>query len=126
MKNAKRDGNTFEFVVATTARVSGKIDRVANIVGVHGKDAAIGDTAALQLVGVFNVLKVTTDVIAAGDPLYFDVANAGGGTATARVTKALGAAGVNPFAGVADIAAGNGVTTVDVIFGRGSPMTVST
>jgi predicted RecA/RadA family phage recombinase len=127
MKNPKRDGKTFEFVVASTARVAGTLDCVGNIVGIHAKDAAIGETAVLMLEGVYrDILKVTTDVVAAGDPLYFDIANAGGGSATARLTKALGGSGVNRFAGVADIAAGNGVTKVDLILGKGSQTVVQT
>lgn len=120
MKNMKRDGDTFEFVVASTARVAGKLDRVSNIVGIHAKDAAIGDTAVLQRKGVFkDIPKVSTDVVAAGDPLFFDVANGGGGTSTARLTLTATA---NEFAGWADIAAGNGVAVVDLILSGGTPV----
>lgn len=123
MKNLKRDGLTFEFVVSGTARTSGSLDNVGKIVGIHAKDAAIGDTAVLEIKGVYkNVPKLSTDVVAAGDPLYFDVANGGGGTSTARVTKTVAA---NVFAGWADVAAGNGVTTVDLILLGGAPLTTS-
>jgi len=127
MKNQKRDGNSLEFVVASTNRLSGKLDVVGNLVGIHAKDAAIGETAVLWLRGAFkDIPKVTTDVIAIGDPLYFDIANAGGGTATARLTKALGGSGVNRFAGIADSAAGNGATVVDLLLGVGSQTVVQT
>jgi predicted RecA/RadA family phage recombinase len=116
VKNQVRDGDTFEFVTASTVRTAGTMESQGKIVGVHAKDTAIGGTAVLQLRGVFKgIPKLSTDVIAAGEPLFWDSGNS-------RLTKVVG---TNVFAGWADVAAGNGVTTITIRLSGGQSTLVA-
>jgi len=56
---------------------------------------------------VFELPKISTDVIAQGDKLYWDAGQS-------KLTKTAGA-GSKPLVGVATAAAGNGVTTVNCL-----------
>jgi len=103
MKNYVQEGRTI--TVAAPANVtSGQLVVVGSIVGVAAFDAESGADVEIVTQGVFDLPKVTTDVIAQGDKLYWD-------SAQAKLTKSPGT-GSKPLTGVAVIAAGNGATTV--------------
>lgn len=104
MRNMICDGNVIEFVVASTARVSGAGELIGKLFGVHARDAAIGEKATVQLYGVFAVTKLTTDAPAQGALLYWDNTNK-------RLTTTSSG---NTLAGWAFAAAINGDTTVQI------------
>ena len=90
------------------------IEAVGKIFGIHAKDTAIGDVAVLQRTGVFkDILCLSTDVVAAGDPLFWD------GT---RLTLVVG---TNVFAGWADIAKATAITVIDLICAGGQGVKVA-
>ncbi len=99
---------------------SGQVVRQGNILGVAETDIASGSTGVLQIKGVFTVPKVSGAVIAAGETLTWD-ASAGAFDDNAA-TPATG--DVTGAAAVAFEAAGNGVTSFDVLF-TGAPGTVA-
>ena len=106
MKNYVQEGNTIT-VTAPATVTSGQLVVVGSIVGVAAFDAATGADVEVTVEGVFELPKVTTDVIAQGDKLYWD-------SGQAKLTKTAGT-GSKPMVGVATAAAGNGVTTVNCL-----------
>jgi predicted RecA/RadA family phage recombinase len=72
--------------------------------GVALTDGAVGDTIAAQVKGVFNLPKLSTDVVAQGDLLYWDNTNK-------RLTTTVG---TNTLAGYATAAASGTATTVNI------------
>jgi len=103
MKNWVQEGRAID-VVATAAVTSGSGQLVGTMFGVAGSDAAIGDTYALWLVGVYSLPKLGTDAPNQGDALYWDNANHRCTVTSTGNTKI----------GVAAAAAANGVATVNV------------
>lgn len=81
------------------------------LVGVANGAALTGEACEVSVCGVYEVPKLSTDVVAVGDFLYFDSGNA-------RLTKT---ALDNTLAGIAVAAAGNGVTTVQVRLNGAAP-----
>jgi predicted RecA/RadA family phage recombinase len=104
MKNYVQEGNTIT-VTAPATVTSGQLVVVGSINGVAAFDAASGADIEVTVEGVFELPKVTTDVVAQGDRLYWD-------SGQAKLTKTAGT-GSKPMVGVATAAAGNGVTTVN-------------
>ncbi len=103
MKNFIQPGETIT-VTAPADVASGAVLVVGSIVGIAAYTALSGADVEVQTVGVFDLTKVTTDVIAQGDKLYWD-------SSAAKLTKTAGT-GSKPLVGYALAAAGNGVTTV--------------
>jgi len=106
MKNFVQEGK----VITATAPAnvtSGQYVVVGAIRGVAAFDAEQGAPVELAVEGVFDLPKIISDTIAAGDLLYWT------GTAC---TKTAGT-GSKPLVGVAIKPAGNGVTTVAVKLG---------
>lgn len=68
-------------------------------------DTLSGEKGALRVTGVINIPKLSTDVVAVGDAIYWDAGNTRG-TKTASTHKMIGKAVE---------AAGNGVTDVDIL-----------
>jgi predicted RecA/RadA family phage recombinase len=92
-------------LTATGAVAAGALVVVGSIVGVAAVAAAAsGDDYTVDLAGVFELPKITTDDIGVGDKLYYV-------SATANLTKTAGT-GSKPLVGQAIKAAGNGATTV--------------
>lgn len=83
---------------------AGDIVVEAELVGQVVSDALAGQLAALRIEGVINAPKLSTDVVAIGDVLYWDAGNS-------RCTKT---ASTHNIIGKAIEAAGNGVTDVDL------------
>lgn len=99
---------------------SGSVVRIGNILGVALSDIANGATGSVQIRGVFNVPKVSGAVIAQGESLTWD-ASAGAFDDNAAIPATGDVTGA---AAVAAEAAGNGVTTLAVMF-TGVPGTVA-
>jgi predicted RecA/RadA family phage recombinase len=87
--------------------LSGTLVLVGSIIGVAATDAANGAQVELTTQGVFNLPKITTDVVTQGAKLYW---NAAGSNLT--ITPGTGS---KPLVGLATKAAGNGVTTVECL-----------
>ncbi|URW76420.1 DUF2190 family protein [Sphingomonas donggukensis] len=102
MRNYVQRGDTLD-IVAAAAVASGDVVIKGAIVGVSNVDAEIGDTFALDVVGVFTLPKVAALAIGQGDVVYWDSANgvvtktAGGNTKLGVATEAV----PNPSASVA-------------------------
>jgi len=87
-----------------SAVTSGQVVLIGVRIGVALKDIAANATGPLQVAGVFNIAKLSTDVVAPGAALYWDNTN------SRLTTTASG----NTLAGFAAAAAGNGATTVAI------------
>lgn len=108
MNSYKQPGNTMDWVNGTGGAVaSDDLVRISDRVGVACVDIAIAATGSVQVEGVCEVPKLTTDVVAQGDALYLDEAE---GEVT--LSDAGGGSGGNILAGYAFASAGNGDTTV--------------
>lgn len=90
-------------VTAPAAKSAGDGVKVGQIFGVAVCDAASGASVEIARKGVYTLPKLSTDVITAGDLLYWDNTNS-------RLTK-TSAVGLL-LVGVAAEAAGNGVATI--------------
>lgn len=89
---------------AGSAVSSGQILLIGSRIGVAMTAIAAGAIGAVRMEGVFTVAKLTTDVVAQGDLLYWDAGN----------TRLTITASTHKVAGYAFKAAGNGVTTVEI------------
>lgn len=121
--NFVQDGKVIDFTAAGTI-TSGQVVPLQHAVGIALGDAVSGETVAVAIEGVFTVPKVSAAVIAAGESLTWDVsANASAGAFDDNLaTPATG--DVTGAAAVAFQSAGNGATTLDVMF-TGVPGTVT-
>ena len=102
-KSYIQDGKILDYTAAG-ALASGAVVVIGVRVGVLLAALATGETGSLQVRGVFELTKLTTDVVAQGALVYWDVTNS-------RLTTTVG---TNTLAGYAVAAAGNGVTTCKV------------
>lgn len=102
-KNYIQPGEVLDHV-ATAALTSGVPFLLGKRLAVPLKSAAIGETVAVQVKGVFNLTKVTADVVAQGAVLYWDD--------TAK--KLTTTVGTNTLAGYAAAAASASDTTVNI------------
>jgi predicted RecA/RadA family phage recombinase len=101
----KQDGDVIG-VVAAAAIASGDMVKQGAFIGVALGDAAIGETAQVKLNGVFSVPCLSTDVVAQGDLLYFDVADGW--------VKLDDETGANSLAGKAFASKAAAITTVEI------------
>lgn len=103
--NYKEAGEIIQHTNGTGATVaSGAGIKVGVRIGVALVELAASATGSVAMAGVFNLPKLSTDVVAQGDLLYWDNTNK-------RLTVT---ATSNTLAGYAFAAAGNGVATVDI------------
>ncbi len=86
------------------ALLSGAVVEIGARIGVALADIAANTTGSLAVTGVWTIAKLSTDVVAQGAALYWDLENS-------RLTTT---ATSNTLAGYAIAAAGNGVTTVNI------------
>ena len=103
MTNFIQTGEVLTVTAAATV-TSGQLVVVGSMVGVANFGAASGDEVEISVEGVFELPKVTTDVIAAGELLYWS-------SGVGKLTRTAGT-GSKPLVGYAIAAAGNGATTV--------------
>lgn len=100
----KARGTIMDYVAAA-AIVSGQVLVIGTKVGVAITDIANGATGSVQVAGVFEVAKLSTDVVAQGALLYWDVTN----------SRATTTASGNTAMGYAHKASANGVAVVQVV-----------
>lgn len=105
MKNYVQKGENIT-ITATAAATSGQGVLVGNLFGIAAGNAEIGDALDLVTVGVFDMPKVSTDVLAVGDFVYWDD--------TAKLATADDDTGNNGLIGLAVTAAANPSGTVNV------------
>jgi predicted RecA/RadA family phage recombinase len=91
---------------------AGAVVAIGQMLGVALTDIASGATGSVQIRGVFDAPKVSAAVIAAGESLVWDVS--AGAFDDNAATPATGDISGPPA--VAVEAAGNGVTTLAVLF----------
>lgn len=103
MKNFIQDGDAMDYTAGATI-TSGSGVLVGKRLGVAQLDMVSGTKSALAMEGVFSLPKLSTDVVAQGDLLYWDDTNK---RLTVTTTN-------NTLAGFAFAAAGNGVATVNI------------
>ncbi|WP_099071031.1 DUF2190 family protein [Nostoc linckia] len=108
MKNYKHHGDTVTVTAGGTI-ASGAVVVAGGFIGIANISAVLNDVLPISIRGVFELTKLTTDVVAIGDKLYWDAGNS-------RVT--LSSAG-NRFIGIATTAAGNTATVVSVLLSPG-------
>jgi predicted RecA/RadA family phage recombinase len=96
-------GEVIDYVAGGTI-TSGQVVLVVNRIGVALAAIANGATGAVRVKGIFTIAKLSTDVVAQGDLLYWDAGNS-------RLTLT---ASTHKVAGYAAAAAGSGVTTVEI------------
>ena len=107
MKNMIERGDRLVFTVgADTASGAGVL--VGKRLGVAANAILNGAAGVLAMEGVFNLPKLSTDVIAQGDLLYWDNTNK-------RLTSTTTS---NTLAGYAQNAASGSVSTVDIMINR--------
>ena len=103
---------------------SGSVVKIGALLGVALTDIANGATGSVAIRGVFTVPKVSAAVILQGERLVWDV-SAAAGAGEFDDSAAIPATGdVSGEAAVAWEAAGNGVTSLQVLF-TGVPGTVA-
>jgi predicted RecA/RadA family phage recombinase len=102
-KNYIQPGEVLDVTLGATI-TSGSGLLVSKRVGVALADGVSGDTIAVQVKGVFNLPKLSTDVVAQGDLLYWDNTNK-------RLTTTSTS---NTLAGYATAAASGTATTVNI------------
>lgn len=105
MKTFVQPGDSIT-VTAAAAASSGDGVLVGSLFGIASGDAGIGDNLVLTTRGVFDMPKPSTDVLAVGDPVYWDD--------TAGLATADDDTGSNPRIGLAVTVAGNPSASVHV------------
>lgn len=121
--NYVQPGDVIDHVAAADI-TSGRVVKIGQILGVALADIASGATGSVAVRGVFTVPKVSGAVIAAGESLTWDVsANSGAGAFDDNAATPATGDVTGPPA-VALEAAGNGVTSLKVMF-TGVPGTVA-
>ena len=96
-------GEVIDYVAGSNI-TSGQVLVIGVRVGVALAAIASGSTGAVRVKGIFTLAKLSTDVVAAGDLLYWDAGN----------TRITTTASTHKTAGYATAASGNGVATVEV------------
>lgn len=104
MKNYIQPGNVID-IVAAAALTSGTAVVFGNSLAIPVTDAAIGDTIAAHIEGVFELPKLSALAYAAGASLRWDVS-------TAQFSNALAATGDLEGCAIAIAAAANPSATV--------------
>lgn len=107
MKNFIQEGDRLQYTAGADI-TSGSGVLVGVRLGVAATDIANGAVGILAMCGVFELPKLSTDVVAQGALLYWDNTNK-------RLTVT---ATSNTLAGYAFAAAGNGVATVNIHINR--------
>jgi len=103
MKTFIQDGNIITVTAAANIASSDGV-LVGNIFGISVMDAVAGDEVEIATVGVYELPKLSTAVIAQGDRVAWN-------SSTGKVV--VPATGMFPL-GVATLAAGNGTATIKV------------
>lgn len=99
----KQTGDLIDYT-PETAKSAGDIVVQSNLVGQVVSDLAANEKGALRIEGVITAPKLSTDVVAIGNTLYWDAGN----------SRCTTTASTHKIIGKAVSVAGNGATTVDV------------
>lgn len=99
----RNTGDLIDYTPASNVS-AGDIVVLSELVGQVPNDILANEKGSLRIEGVINIPKLSTDVIAAGDVVYWDAGN----------TRGTTTASTHNIIGKAVEAAGNGVTDVDV------------
>ena len=105
-KNIIQPGDTLTVTAPAGGVTSGDAVEINSLFGVAAFDAVAGDPVEVTVAGVFELPKVSTDVVAVGDTLLWDSGQAKLTTDDSTVA--------NLKVGYATKAAGNGVTLVQI------------
>lgn len=108
MKNFVAKGETIAVVTPSGGYASGQPVVVGDTVGVSSGKYLEGETAIINMCGVYTLPKVASGAIAVGKKCYIVVAD----------NNITGTASTNIFAGVAYEGAADGATTINVLLSR--------
>ena len=111
-KNFIQPGDTLTVTAPAGGVTSGDAVEINSLFGVAAFDAVAGDPVEVTVAGVFDLPKVSTDVVAVGDTLFFD-------TGLAELSLDVGSPG-NLKVGYATKAAGSGVALVNIRLAPGA------
>lgn len=103
-KNYVQPGKALTVTAPSGGVSSGDVVLLGKLLGIAAHDADGGDPVAIEVEGVFDVAKKSTDVVTVGAILYWDSANSEFTLTSTSNTKA----------GLAASAAGNGATKVNI------------
>lgn len=109
MKNKLSSGDTILWTNGGTAKVSGDVVRIGNLLGICGANIGAGASGIVHLKGEFTVPKVTTAVVAVGEMVLWKAA-----TSNFEAKGATPASGDLANAAIAMTAGANGQTTIVV------------
>lgn len=104
-KNKFQDGKVIDVPAPAGGVLSGDLVVIGGLVGVALNDKAEGETANVEIEGVWELPKKTTDNVGVGVELFYD--------ATAKNLTVTATS--NTYAGIASAAAGSGADTVLLI-----------
>lgn len=121
--NYIQPGDVIQYTAAADI-TSGQVVKMGNILGVALVDIPNGATGSVAVRGVFRVPKVSGAVIKAGESLTWDVSAASGAGSFDDNAATPATGDVTGAAAVAFEDAGNGDTTLAVMF-TGVPGTVT-
>lgn len=115
MRNRIQNGKSLNVLLSATIK-SGDALQIGDLLGVASVDGVSGETIAFRVMEVFNLPKVTAQVIAQGDVVNFDASAGAAGEVTGAATIAAG--DVTGF-GVAWEAADGTTSDIDVLLAPG-------
>jgi predicted RecA/RadA family phage recombinase len=110
MTNYIQEGKTIQVATPSGGYTAGDLVKVGELVGIAVNTTVEGETAVINLQGVYKVPKVGSQAQAIGVTLYFDESEAEVTTSTDTNT--------NKKAGYAHVAAGADDTTVMLLLER--------
>jgi len=115
MRNRIQNGKSINVLLGADIS-SGDALQIGDLLGVASVDGLNGETIAFRIQEVFNLPKVTANVIAAGDVVNWDASAGGAGEVTSAATAAGG--DVTGF-GTAHEAADGTTSDIDVLLSPG-------
>ena len=115
MRNRIQNGKSLNVLLAADIS-SGDALQIGDLLGVASVDGLSGETIAFRIMEVFNLPKVTAQVIAQGDSVNFDASAGAAGEVTGAATAAAG--DVTGF-GTAHEAADGTTSDIDVLLTPG-------
>ena len=115
MRNRIQNGKSLNVLLAADIQ-SGDALQIGDLLGVASVDGLSGETIAFRVMEVFNLPKVTAQVIAQGDVVNWDASAGAAGEVTGAATAAAG--DVTGF-GVAWEPADGTTSDIDVLLAPG-------
>lgn len=106
MKNRIQDGKTLDYTAGSDIK-SGDVVALPNRIAIAVADISTGKSGSIELEGVFELAKLSSDTIDFGQDVFWDTASSPN-----RITETP--SGTTKYAGIAAAAAGSGTTTCKV------------